>query len=112
MRWFARRNRRPESDLDGFFRSLSAQQLGPAYGPLDRHRDFKRVFSSAEGRRVLWTILDWCGLYRPVAVKGDPHETYHRDGRRDIALRIIRAMNAEPLDRPVAAEAQQTKEKA
>ncbi len=112
MRWFSSRRRRVDSDLDGFFRSLAAQRLGPGYGPRERHRDFKRVFSSVEGARVLWTILDWCGLYRPVAVKGDPHETYHRDGRRDIALRIIRAMNAEPLDRHAAADAHTTEEDA
>ena len=32
--------------------------------------------------------------------------------RGEIALRIIRAMNAEPLDRPAAAEAHQTEEDA
>ncbi len=81
-------------DLERFFSRLARDQLGPGYGAAERRRDFRSVFATPAGRRVLWSLLDWCGLFRPVAVKGDPYETYHRDGRRDIGLRIIRTLEA------------------
>lgn len=81
-------------DLERFFGRLARDQLGPGYGAAERRRDFRSVFATPAGRRVLWSLLDWCGLFRPVAVKGDPYETYHRDGRRDIGLRIIRTLEA------------------
>lgn len=83
-------------DLERFFGRLARDQLGPGYGAAERRRDFRSVFATPAGRRVLWSLLDWCGLFRPVAVKGDPYETYHRDGRRDIGLRIIRTLEAAP----------------
>jgi len=90
--------RRPSGDgagdLEGFFGRLARDQLGPGYGAAERRRDFRSVFATPAGRRVLWSLLDWCGLFRPVAVKGDPYETYHRDGRRDIGLRIVRTLEA------------------
>ena len=93
MAWF-RFRRRPAGDLERFFAGLARDQLGPGYGGAERRRDFRSVFSTPAGRRVLWSLLDWCGLFRPVAVKGDPYETYHRDGRRDIGLRSVRTLEA------------------
>ena len=104
---FGRRRRR---DPDAFFRDLAAAQLGAGYGAAERRRDFRSVFATPAGRRVLWTLFDWCGLYRPVAVKGDPYETYHRDGRRDIGLRILKALDTEPLERPDSAQSESEKE--
>ena len=96
--------RRRRRDPEAFFRDLATAQLGAGYGAAERRRDFRSVFATPAGRRVLWSLFDWCGLYRPVAVKGDPYETYHRDGRRDIGLRILRALDAEPLERPESAQ--------
>ncbi|MDJ0944259.1 MAG: hypothetical protein QNJ30_12375 [Kiloniellales bacterium] len=95
------------ADLERFFGRLARDQLGPGYGAAERRRDFRTVFATPAGRRVLWSLLDWCGLFRPVAVKGDPYETYHRDGRRDIRLRIIRTLEAAAPsgeDAPTAAQ--------
>ncbi len=97
MAWFPFRRRLsgdPGGDLERFFGRLAREQLGPGYGAAERRRDFRSVFATPAGRRVLWSLLDWCGLFRPVAVKGDPYETYHRDGRRDIGLRILRTLEA------------------
>ena len=52
-------------------------------------------------------ILEWCRIFRPVSVPGDPHETYRRDGERNIGLRIFMALNAAP---PAAPEEQQSGE--
>lgn len=103
MAWLPFRRRpsaAPAGDLERFFGRLARDQLGPGYGAAERRRDFRSVFATPAGRRVLWSLLDWCGLFRPVAVKGDPYETYHRDGRRDIGLRIVRTLEAAlPQDR-------------
>ncbi len=100
-----RRHRRGVPDPEAFFDSLIRVKLGPRYGRMDRYRDFRRVFlQSPDGRRVLWQILAWCHMYRPAAVRGDPHETYRREGERNIGLRILATMNAEPADEPEQAE--------
>lgn len=99
---------RGEADPEAFFDDLLRARLGAGYGPVERTRDFRRVFASPAGRRVLWQILEWAHLFRPVAVKGDSHETYRRDGERNIGLRILATLNAEPLER--ATEAQKENE--
>ena len=50
------------------------------YTARDKYRDFKTVFlSTAEGRRVLWTLLGWCRVFQVVSVRGDPHHSYFRE---------------------------------
>ena len=74
------------------------------YTEADRYRDFRAVFfgesTPLQGRRVLWQILEWCRLFRPVSAPGDPHETYRRDGERNIGLKIFMTLNAEPALAP------------
>lgn len=70
---------------------------------MDRYRDFRAVFLSDErGRRVLHEILGWGHVFRS-SVQGrpvDPHQVTFREGERNLALRILAALNAEPVDRP------------
>lgn len=98
-------------DPEAFFDALRQAKLGGRYTPLDRYRDFRAVFlgesGPQQGQRVLWQILAWCRIFRPVSVPGDPHETYRRDGERNIGLRIFMALNAEP---PADPEKQQEEE--
>ncbi|MEO3429728.1 hypothetical protein AAFN88_12760 [Pelagibius sp. CAU 1746] len=93
-----------QPDPDAFFDALRKVSLGQRYTAIDRYRDFRAVFfgesTPQQGKRVLWQILEWCRLFRPVSAPGDPHETYRRDGERNIGLRIFMALNAEP-DEPV-----------
>ena len=98
---------RGEADPEAFFEALMRARLGAGYGPVERYRDFRRVFAGPAGRRVLWQILEWAHLFRPVAVRGDSSETYRRDGVRNIGLRILATLNAEPLDRAEQAQNQQ-----
>ena len=105
VRFRRRRSAERDGDLARFFDGLARDQLGPGYGAAERRRDFRSVFATPAGRRVLWCLLDWCGLFRPVAVKGDPYETYHRDGRRDIGLRIIRTLEAAAAPEAAARQA-------
>lgn len=97
---------RGAADPEAFFESLMRARLGEGYGPVERYRDFRQVFASPAGRRVLWQILEWAHLFRPVAVRGDSNETYRRDGERNVGLRILATLNAEPLDRAEQAQSQ------
>lgn len=105
MGLFRRRQRAAEPDPDAFFDDLRRAAVGPDYSAVDRFRDFRAVFfgesTPEQGKRVLWQILEWSRLFRPVAAPGDPHETYRRDGERNIGLKIFMTLNAEPAhDRP------------
>ena len=68
---------------------------------LDQYRDFKKVFlGSDDGRRVLHDILTFGHIYRSSAVRGDSHETYRREGERNIALKILTTIHQEPKEQP------------
>ena len=100
------RHRPGVPDPEAFFDSLIQVKLGARYGRMDRYRDFRRAFlESPEGRRVLWQILGWCHMFRPAAVRGDANETYRREGERNVGLRILATLNAEPADEPELAAA-------
>ncbi|MGF1593962.1 MAG: hypothetical protein ACFCUW_11815 [Kiloniellaceae bacterium] len=92
--------RRGGPDPEAFFATLRRSALGGRYTAVDRYRDFRAVFfgqsTPEQGKRVLWQILEWCRLFRPVSAPGDPHETYRRDGERNIGLKIFMTLNAEP----------------
>lgn len=83
-----------------FRASLEAALGGERYRPIDRYRDFRAVFGTPEGKRVLLQIIDWAHMWEHIALPGDPHGTYLRDGRRDIGLKILKTMGAEPGEGP------------
>ncbi|NIA72279.1 hypothetical protein HBA54_27170 [Pelagibius litoralis] len=101
---FFSRRKRSEPDADAFFDDLRRSAVGANYSHVDRYRDFRAVFfgesTPHQGKRVLWQILEWARLFRPIAAPGDPHETYRRDGERNIGLKIFMTLNAEPAGRP------------
>lgn len=88
------------ADPDAFFASLTPVKVGRNYTRTDRYRDFRRTFATPEGRRALWQIFEACGLYRSHARSENVNETFLRLGERNIGLKILRWMNAEPLDEP------------
>ena len=100
--WPFRRRHRPGSpDIDAFFHALSHNALGRGYRKIDRYRDFRAVFlhggaSPGQAQRVLWQILSWCRLFGSVADVDNTNKTYFRDGARNIGLRILSTLNAEP----------------
>jgi hypothetical protein len=59
--------------------------------------DFKFVFSSEEGKRVLSHICRECGVLRPSFVPGEALEnTAFNEGMRNVALMILTAMDETP----------------
>ena len=91
-------------DPDAFMRQLQAAHPGGrAYSKVDRYRDFRQVFLETEqGRRVLYEILLWSHMFHPSApaAKFDPYEAMFLDGERSLGQKIMRTMNAEPVEQP------------
>ena len=104
IRWpFRRRVGSP--DPEAFLSELAASHPGKGYKPMDRHRDFKRVFLADEqSRRVLYEVLSFCGMFRSAAprAKFDPYETMFFNGQQDIGFRLLATINAEPKARPAS----------
>lgn len=95
-----------EPDLAAFFEGLSPVKVGQSgYTELDRYQDFRQVFSTPTGRRVLHQIIDHCEG-RPAS-EHDAEQTHRaafRNGLRSGGLWIIAKMNAVPLDKPEQAD--------
>lgn len=100
--WFSRRGR---PDPEALFADLARAHAGIGYSDADRYRDFRQVFlATDQGRRVLYEIFSWANLFRAVFIPGDPYATHYRDGERNIGLKILATLNAEPAPQPIQAD--------
>lgn len=67
---------------------------------MDRFRDFRRVFyGSPEGKRVLYEILAWAGIYRPETPKRgeiDVNRVFEQIGRKKMGIDILTVLSNEP----------------
>ncbi|GEM_PF-3672302 len=94
---------RPDPEV--LFADLGRAHTGTGYGDLERYQDFRAVFlSDKRGKRVLYEILTWARLFQPAYVPGDAYATHYRDGERNIGLKILAVINAEPAEAAEAAE--------
>lgn len=57
---------------------------------------YQDVFNSPQGQEVLQDILSHCHFYQPSHTPGDPYETAFREGERNVALKIVKALNTDP----------------
>ncbi len=102
MRW-----RRGNPDPIALNEELAAALLS-GYSNMDRYREFRRLFlGSEEGKRVLHQILSWGGFYRSSwggasNPEFNPYRAALCDGEKNLALKILSAMNAEPSQLPTA----------
>ena len=70
------------------------------YTPQDRYRDFRLVFSSEEGRRIMAEILSWGKLLR-APVLGNPIDPFRLaiyEGNRNIARKLLTTYLSEPTE--------------
>lgn len=88
-----------DNDLLDMLASLPTQE---GYTPMDRYRDFKKVFGNVEGKRVLRELLSWGRVFRaPVLGKPiDPLAMAVALGERNIALKLLATVHTEPVDKP------------
>ena len=54
---------------------------------------YRSVFSGPDGAIVLEDILKFCGMGDSSVVLGDSHGTAENEGKRRIALRIVKFIN-------------------
>lgn len=80
-------------DPEALLRDLAHTLEIERYGETDRRRDFHRIFGGPAGRRVLYQILLWGGLYDAEAPL-DGQELQRWAGRRDLATNILTALHA------------------
>lgn len=50
--------------------------------------DLKAILESAPGRRVLWRILEKCGIYKQSAVQSGSW-TYFNEGQRSVGNQLL-----------------------
>ena len=89
---------------------LQALPSVDGYTPMDRYRDFKKVFSTEEGKRILREILSWGRVFRTPSFRSpiDPYAMAVTFGERNMALKLLATINQEP--RPQATTATRKKE--
>jgi hypothetical protein len=81
---------------------LAAMPSQDGYTPMDCYRDFRKVFGTDEGQRVLREILSWGRMFR-APVLGNPIDPYAMAvafGERNIALKLLATIHNEPKDKP------------
>ena len=73
------------------------------YLPLDRYRDFRRVFlETDEGKRVLRELLSWGRLFHSP-IMGSPIDPYRMAihlGEHNIAIKLLHTVYTEPKMKP------------
>lgn len=65
------------------------------FKPNHKSQDYKEVFNTPAGKRVLKDLLDFCHYSKPTYVVNDPYATHYNEGMRRCALRIVSFMNME-----------------
>lgn len=68
--------------------SGEAETVAERYEERQRRADYREVFDSAAGRRVLADLGRFAHMDHPSYVRGDALETAFREGERNAVLRI------------------------
>ncbi len=58
---------------------------------IETSNDYRHIFNTAEGKRVLHDILDFCGLLSDGFAE-DPHVTAYNAGRRSVGVYMLRML--------------------
>ena len=73
---------------------------------MDRYRDFRAVFlgesTPEQGRRVLHEILTWGHIWR-TSMDPDPYQVHFNEGERSLSLKVVTAIENEPVPKPTQA---------
>ncbi len=71
------------------------------YDKMERYKDFRAVFLTDQGRKVLREILNLGGYMKSSAPRSnyEPHETMFREGARALSINILDIVNTEPRER-------------
>ena len=58
-------------------------------------QDYKRVFNSEQGKRVLYDLMNNFDMMRPTYDPKNPNEIFVREGGRNVVLYILGKLKAE-----------------
>ena len=84
------------------------QDTDPAAIAAQRAADYRAVFRTEQGQRVLAHLCDENGIF-DLSFRGEsPEMTAWREGRRAVILDIIQQLNVDPTVKTVFAEFGQT----
>lgn len=88
-----------------FFKTLATYTgYAPGHeGALEKYRDYRAVFGTEQGNRVLHDILVQAGVnvdMHPSPGPIDPYKTHYDLGKRGLAMTIIGIINKEPPEQP------------
>lgn len=86
-------------DMDEFVAELNHAASGK-YTDMDRYREFRKVFlETDEGKRVMRQIMAWGHIWHS-SFDANPAVMSFAEGERGLALKIIAAVNVEPVEKP------------
>jgi len=58
-------------------------------------RLYKETFGTQNGKKVLFDLVKRSGFFAPAHVEGDPYSTHYNDGRRQVALYILKKLETD-----------------
>ena len=90
------------SELDILAEILETIPSRESYPPMERYRDFRKVFGTDEGKRALNEIISWGRILHPP-IFGRPIDPYAMAiafGERNLAQKLMAAVYVEPTDKP------------
>lgn len=77
-------------------RRSDARRANPIDEERQRRTDYRMVFGTEAGQRVLADILRLCAISQTTFVPGAPDLSAFNEGRRRVALEVIELITADP----------------
>jgi hypothetical protein len=87
---------------DELVRALPAD----GYSDRDRYADYRAVFGTPQGKRVLADILRECHFWVSTDRGEDTHATAFLNGKRDLGLWLADVVATEPVAQPATADSE------
>jgi len=56
-----------------------------------RLNDVREVMNSKRGRRFMWELLDFCGIFKTSLA--DEHQIFYNEGMRNVGLKLLADVN-------------------
>ena len=75
---------------------MKSEEKKVAKGYVARSQDYKNVFNSLQGQRVLYDLMKNHHVLSTTHVKGDPYESAMKEGERLVVIRILAFLKLNP----------------
>lgn len=56
-----------------------------------RLNDVREVLNTRRGRRFMWELLDFCGIFRTSLA--NEHQIFYNEGQRNVGLKLLADIN-------------------